>query len=163
MTKELPPPELVRKLLRYDADTGKLYWRARSPDVLGEAPTYLRTWNRRFAESEAFTTRHNTGHLRGWLLEHNIAAQRVVWAICYGKWPEGMVKHINGDNADNRIENLTTTHKRDARRMIGVYATKREAAGAWVSDASDMGCVISINEDGEYDVYACISPHSAAP
>lgn len=163
MLKELPPPDLVRKLLRYDADTGKLYWRVRSPDLLGDSPPYLKTWNRRFANSEAFVTRHNTGHLRGWLLEHNVAAQRVVWAICYGKWPDGMVKHINGDCTDNRIENLTTTNPMDARRNVGTFATKREAADAWVSADGGAGCQITVNDEGGYDVFVCVNLYISAP
>jgi hypothetical protein len=31
---------------------------------------------------------------------------RVVWAIAYGSWPDGDLDHINGDTADNRLENL---------------------------------------------------------
>ena len=33
-------------------------------------------------------------------------AHRAVWAIHYGKWPEGEIDHINLDRSDNRISNL---------------------------------------------------------
>ena len=31
---------------------------------------------------------------------------RLVWALCKGRWPVGTIDHINGDEKDNRIENL---------------------------------------------------------
>lgn len=33
-------------------------------------------------------------------------AHRLAWLYVYGKWPSGMLDHINGDPKDNRIENL---------------------------------------------------------
>jgi hypothetical protein len=153
MAKQLPAPELLRKLLRYDAGTGKLYWRTRHPADTGDAAEYCERWNRRYAGAEAFTTRHNTGHLRGWIMDHNVAAQRVIWAMTYGKWPEGIIKHANGDNADNRISNLTSTDPDDARKLIGTYATWREAAMAWVDGEEAAGCAIVANDNGEYDAY----------
>ena len=33
-------------------------------------------------------------------------AHRVAWAMTYGRWPEGVIDHINGERDDNRIDNL---------------------------------------------------------
>jgi hypothetical protein len=33
-------------------------------------------------------------------------AHRAAWAMHYGVWPDGDIDHINGNRADNRIENL---------------------------------------------------------
>lgn len=41
---------------------------------------------------------------------------RVAWAIHYGAWPEAFLDHINGDESDDRIENLReATHAENMR------------------------------------------------
>ena len=39
--------------------------------------------------------------VRHWLLY-----QQAVWLVCKGRWPEGQLDHLNGNQMDNRIENL---------------------------------------------------------
>lgn len=163
MARELPSPELLRKLLRYEPDTGKLYWRMRTHDVLGETADYCRKWNRKNAHREAFTTGAAGGQRRGWILDHNLLAQRVIWAMEYGKWPEGAIKHINGDKSDNRLANLRAVRTEDAMRRLGAYATNLEAAAIWVREAGHLGCVIVVDEDGLYHVFASHEPRVSAP
>lgn len=48
------------------------------------------------------------------------AAHRLAWFYFYGRWPNGVIDHINGDRADNRIENL-----RDVTRQVNMQNQRR--------------------------------------
>jgi hypothetical protein len=109
-TKPLPSPELLRQLLRYEPDTGKLYWRERSVDLFTatekrSAEHACAQWNSRFAGKEAFTANNGQGYKQGCILGKTYKAHRIIWAIVYGEWI-GEVDHINGIRDDNRIEQL---------------------------------------------------------
>lgn len=100
-------PELCRQLLRYEPESGKLYWRPR-PREMFEAARHHAVWNARYAGTEAFTAVKAQGHLTGRIMDVQFQAHRVVWAIAYGDWPasDHDVDHINGHPSDNRLQNL---------------------------------------------------------
>lgn len=97
-TADLPDVDYLRQRLRYDPETGKLYWR--------ENPQMPRLWRQRYAGREAFTAVRNTGYKHGRLDCRAYQAHRVIWAMHHGSWPEGHIDHINHDPIDNRIANL---------------------------------------------------------
>lgn len=108
-------PDFLRAVLRYEPETGKLYWRERTPDMfkpgkpgcrVARTPDHICTgWNGRHAGNEAFTT-NSGGYRTGRLSGRTVKAHRIAWAIHHGEWPKGSIDHINGDPADNRIANL---------------------------------------------------------
>jgi len=100
-----PSVSVLDDLLRYDCQTGKLYWRLR-PRHYFAGKTSAGIWNNRYAGREAFTAIGTHGYRRGRIFDRAYGAHRIAWAIFYGKWPDGNIDHINGDPSDNSIMNL---------------------------------------------------------
>lgn len=48
---------------------------------------------------------HN-GYIQVGLFGRRYYAHRLAWFLHYGRWPQGELDHVNGNRADNRIENL---------------------------------------------------------
>jgi hypothetical protein len=103
------PIEKIRLLLDYDPHTGVLTWKQRDKSLFSFGNSRANpcaTWNTRYANRPAFTSRNAHGYFQGHLLGTVLKAHRVAWAIYYGHWPFGEIDHINGDTGDNRILNL---------------------------------------------------------
>ena len=102
--------ELANELLRYDRETGKLWWKPRGEHLFKGTEIHtpnvqMRQWNTRYADAEAFTASDLKGYKNGKLLGIKYQAHRVIWFLEFGFWP-GVIDHINGDTSDNRLENL---------------------------------------------------------
>ena len=98
-------PETVRKLLNYDHETGKLFWRKRPRSMFPDLRA-CKIWNTKYAGKEAFTAIKGNGYRKGSIFHQSVLAHRVIWAIAYGEWPLSSIDHANGDPSDNRLCNL---------------------------------------------------------
>ena len=141
-------PELCRQLLRYDPETGKLFWRRRPREMFVDARS-CSVWNARYADKQAFTASMN-GYRVGRILDFAFKAHRVAWAMTMNEWPpaDHDVDHINGNPSDNRIQNLRSvphqTNNMNNRRPkdnksghVGVSWNKR--VGRWEAYISAAG------------------------
>ena len=138
MPKPLPSPELLRKLLRYEPETGKLFWHVRTPELAGGMDSrILKSWNSRFSGKEAFTADSGKGYKCGQIYCILHFAHRLAWTIYYGVEPVGDIDHINGDRHDNAISNLRDVSRTDNLRnaqlrcdntsgTVGVYWSKEK-------------------------------------
>lgn len=118
----LPSPHELRQRLRYEPQTGKLYWLPLSP-----ADADAARFNAKHAGREAFTHIGAAGYRRGGFHGHQYTAHRVIWALVHGEWPPEDIDHINGDRADNRIENLRAVSRGENGRNRG--RDRRNASG----------------------------------
>lgn len=104
MARTTTSPERLRQLLRYEPETGKLFWLPRAADEFQSARSCA-SFHARFAGKQAFTA-NSYGYRAGRVDNILYVAHRVIWAIIYGEWPAEDIDHINGDRADNRLANL---------------------------------------------------------
>ena len=153
MPKDLPSPELLRKLLRYDPETGKLFWRERPVEMFLDAkkPKQIcASWNARFAGQQALTHVQSSGYLQGSVGNKSFRAHRVAYAIYYGRWPVNQVDHIDHNRSNNTIKNLrevSNTQNAKNKRM-----SPRNTTGV-------TGVVFS-KELGKYLSYICVAGKS---
>ena len=82
----------LRELLHYNPDTGAFTWRV-------DRPPRARAGDTPRAPTKA-------GYLRVGIDNDLYYLHRLAWLYTHGVWPNGVVDHVNGDRADNRLVNL---------------------------------------------------------
>lgn len=111
----------VSELLEYNQETGVLKW--------------TNLVNKRYAGKVAGNVSKN-GYIELSCKNYRLYGHRVAWLLVHKEWPNGHVDHINGNRADNRIENLRVVnnmenhhnmkrHKKNSSGVTGVYWSKR--------------------------------------
>ena len=140
--REMPSKEELDQLLRYDPETGQLFWKAKTPALVmsgkRDAEHSAANWNGRHAGKEAFICISTGGYRKGRFLGREMYAHRVIWKMVHGHDPE-VIDHINGDRGDNRLNNLRSIRPEDnnknmgrsRRNRSGVIGVSRTPAGRW--------------------------------
>lgn len=144
--KPLPDQSVLLKLLRYEPDTGKIYWKSRPIEFAkasGQVSALHRqsVTNSRIAGKEAFTCVNATGYFSGAILGQACLAHRVIWKMMTGE-DAAEIDHINGDRKDNRFCNLrsvtrrenTQNRSRSIRNRSGTVGVRqRSQSGKWIA------------------------------
>lgn len=141
--------ERANELLRYDAETGYLYWIYRHYRVKpGARAGYL----------------HKHDGYRYVTVDHvSYPEHRVIWLLVTGKWPDHWIDHTNENRSDNRFENLreatpaqNNAYKRKtSRNKSGRKGVRKsQTPGKWTASISYQ------NQDVYLGTYDC--PDKAA-
>lgn len=119
--------ENVNHFLKYDEETGKLFWQNRED---------------RFNGKEAFTATDAYGYKVGSFFWKQVKAHRVIWLMKTGENPE-LIDHINQKRDDNRFENL-----REATKSLNARNSK-----IFDNNTSGVRGVSWNKREGKYRVY----------
>ena len=118
-------PDRLKQLLDYGPNTGEFHWkiskgRARAGLCAGATDAYG----------------YRVIRVDGVLYK----AHRLAWLYTYGKWPEGLLDHINRTPADNRVCNLREAtqsenmHNANRKPKSGVTGVRwRAERNRWVA------------------------------
>lgn len=105
----LPSQEVLNSILRYDPETGLLFWRPRAPehflDGKYSAARKAAAFNSMYAGKQAFTNIDSSGYRTSYLLGVSAKAHRVIWKMVTGDEP-AEIDHHDHDRANNRWGNL---------------------------------------------------------
>ena len=158
--------EYVNSRLRYEPETGLLFWKERPP-VAGETTKqagHRDRWNMRHAKKEAGAefVRGRTSYKQIKLNRKAYYAHRLVWLLDYGEWPENQIDHINGNGLDNRVENLrdVTNQENGKNRRIDLRS-KFGATGVYFRKQKNKW-EASIRVDGKYKYLGCFTSFTEA-
>lgn len=152
----LPDQSTLLKLLRYEPDTGLLYFRERGSEwfsnsgrggSLGQAAR----WNGRWANKAA-------GHINqdGYCAVRapklggggdSLLSHRVIWCMEKGSWPSDQIDHINHVRTDNRMANLReATNKINSRNQSMMSHNTSGICGVfWAANIGKWSAQIIVN------------------
>jgi len=68
--------------------------------------TWLKKPNRNISVGSPAGTKRPDGYVVLSLNRHRVLAHRLVWAFTHGRLPKGEIDHIDGNPANNRLDNL---------------------------------------------------------
>lgn len=130
--------ELVDDFVAY-ASNGTLTWKARTLEIYvkhglaARGIPNLDRWNETNEGKPAFGMMTGSGGLYGEFFGKRLAADRIAWLLNSKKWPDFYLHHINGNKADNRMENLASVRSTDLleQRLKNGWRSTDRLIGKW--------------------------------
>lgn len=100
-----PSVRYIRKCLRLEVSTGRVFWCTRPRSHFTTARLW-KMWNTKFAGKEAGYTFPKTGRRFLKLNQRNYYNYAIVWVLYHGRWPTDQIDHRNCNAGDDRPRNL---------------------------------------------------------
>lgn len=139
--KPLPDQSYLLKMVRYDADSGRLFYNRRAATDFPNAKypqAIANAFNTRFGDKEATGSLDTYGYVQVTIAGRLFLAHRLIWKLVTGEDPEE-IDHINGIRFDNRWCNLrpvshrqnSQNRKRNCRNKSGMSGVIKRENGKW--------------------------------
>lgn len=125
--------EELKKLLRYEPETGLFYW--------------LVSLARRVKVGDIAGTVKNNGYIRIRINGKMHYSHRLAFFYHYGEWPVDQLDHIDGNPANNRIDNLRDANNSENAQNRGVRSNNRSGfiGVHWYKQSKKWRAEIRIN------------------
>lgn len=139
------PVEYFRSALRYEPETGLLFWNTRPRSHFKNDVVFDR-FNKLFAGKKTGALKPN-GYVHITMNAKTFCAHRVAWAIYYGEHPELCIDHIDHDKANNKIANLRLVDWRGNAKNLSL-SSRNKSGVSGISRCSGGRYQVTIGIDG---------------
>jgi HNH endonuclease len=145
---------ICRELLAYDPASGVLTWKRRARHWF-KSDRSFNSWNSKHAGRPALVSRDTHGHLHGHVLGQLRSAHRVIFLWMTGRWPFGVIDHIDHDRTNNKWENLRDVPAEENARNKALRSDNssgqtgiRQSGNSWVAQIGNeyLGSFDSFDE-----------------
>ena len=150
----LPTVEQLRQLLRYDPETGELFWLPRGQEwfegLKRPAQQLANCWNAHWAGKLALRVNSTTGYCSGAVLSRPIQGHRVIWSMAHGVPLDevGLIDHIDGNKSNNRLSNLRMVSQQENCRNAKLYKSNTSGVPGVMWEESHKAWSAKINFGG---------------
>ena len=141
ITTVLPPQDYLLRRLRYEHETGFLFWR--TIEVISWKNA---SWNTKYAQKQALASLNKYGYLHGSFENRSLYTHRVVWKMLHGTEPL-YIDHVNSVKTDNRIENLRSVTARQNQRNMKLQSRNKSGVVGVCFCNTRMLWLASIRDD----------------
>lgn len=107
------------EMLRYDHETGYLYWLP----IAAPITHAHRVYNTRFAGKRAGSRSATNGYRTVCIQWEAYKEHRLIWLLVTGGWPRTGLDHVNGVKDDNRFDNLREADQSENGQNIAAPCT----------------------------------------